>query len=39
MSKIECKQWSDFILYMLEFDYKKRPSAENILARYGSWLG
>ena len=38
MKKIECKQWSDFILYILEFDYKKRPSARQILDKYKEWL-
>ena len=38
MKKIECKKWSDFILHMLEFDYKKRPSAEQILEKYSQWL-
>lgn len=30
--------WSDFILYMLNIDYLKRPSAREIISKYGNWL-
>ena len=30
----ECKEWCDFILFILKFDYHKRPTAKQILKKY-----
>ena len=38
LSKEQCKEWSDFLLYILEFNCKKRPSASQILEKYKVWL-
>ena len=38
LSRKESKEWSEFILYLLNFDYTKRPSAKNILDKYTTWL-
>ena len=38
MDKMECKEWTDFLLYILTFDDKKRPSSKKILEKYENWL-
>lgn len=38
LSNKEAKEWANFILYMLEFDYKKRPTAKDILNKYEEWI-
>lgn len=38
LSTQESKEWSDFILYILNFNFRARPSASNILKKYGNWL-
>lgn len=36
--KEDATLWSDFILYMLNIDYLKRPSAREVINKYGAWL-
>lgn len=38
LSVNESKEWANFILYILNFDYKRRPSAKDILHKYRDWL-
>ena len=38
LSTQESKEWSEFIPNILNFNFRARPSASNILEKYGNWL-
>jgi len=38
ISKRDAEKWANFIIYMLNFDHKERPTPQNIYDKYIDWL-